>query len=155
MATKLLGVLTLLLSVNLATAQPPAITGTAPTLRVVAGVDSKVGLITILETVTRFVPVVKTIVVIENGQQINKNVTETVAVMEQRHIAIEMTKSRVITTNGKQLPIDDVWKRVKVNTIIALSADGNTPAAAFLQALSDQTLIVIPPPPVMAPPAKN
>ncbi len=155
MLTRLLCVLTLVLTTNLAQAQPPAIVGAAPTLRVVTGVDDKKGVVYFTETLTRYVPVVKTIVVIENGQQVNKNVTETVAVMEQRVIVIDLTKSRVITPNGKQLPIDDVWKRLKTNTVIALSADSNTPAAAYLNAFNEQTLIVIPPPPVMAPPAKT
>jgi hypothetical protein len=74
-------------------------------------------------------------------------VTENVFVPEERTTQIDATNSRVITPDGKQLPIDEVWKRLKANTVVLVSADGNTPAAAFLQALNAQTLIIIPGPP--------
>jgi hypothetical protein len=61
--------------------------------------------------------VAKEIVVIENGVQVKKLateiVTEYVAVMEQKKVAIDAAKTRVITPDGKQLPIDEVWKRLK------------------------------------------
>ncbi len=142
-----------LVGANTLLAQPNTNLGEPPALRVVAGVDPKAGIITFAYTVTRQVPVIKTITVIENGMAITKNVQDLTTVAEQRMVAIEIAKSRVITPNGKQLPIDEVWQRLKANTVIAMSADGNTPAAAYLQALSERTLVIIPAP--FLPPSKK
>jgi hypothetical protein len=61
-------------------------------------------------------------------------------------VAYDAATSRVITPDGKQLPIDEVWKRLKPNTIIAISADSNTPDNAYLRALNPETLVLIPGP---------
>jgi hypothetical protein len=53
-------------------------------------------------------------------------------------------ETRFVTTDGKELAIVDVWKRVKPNTVIAVSANGETPAAEFLRALHPDTVVVIP-----------
>jgi hypothetical protein len=53
-------------------------------------------------------------------------------------------ETRFITTDGKQLALADVWKRVKPNTVIAISANGEAPAAEFLRALHPDTVVVIP-----------
>jgi hypothetical protein len=53
-------------------------------------------------------------------------------------------ETRFVTTDGKQLAIADVWKRVKANTVIAVSRNGEMPAAAFLRALHPDTVVVIP-----------
>jgi hypothetical protein len=53
-------------------------------------------------------------------------------------------ETRFITTDGKQLAIADVWKRVKAKTVIAVSRNGETPAAEFLRALHPDTVVIIP-----------
>jgi hypothetical protein len=53
-------------------------------------------------------------------------------------------EARFITTNGKQLAVADVWKRVKAGTVIAVSGNGETPAPEFLRSLHPDTVVVIP-----------
>jgi hypothetical protein len=53
-------------------------------------------------------------------------------------------ETRFVTTDGKPLALADVWKRVKPNTVIAVSGNGETPAAEFLRALHPDTVVVIP-----------
>ncbi|MBI2808232.1 MAG: hypothetical protein HYX68_24870 [Planctomycetes bacterium] len=125
--------------------------GTPPSLRLVHGVNKKKGEITFLVTVTRVVPVVVEEEVIVNGQAQKVTVTKYQTVLEQRFQAINAASSRVITTAGQQLPIDQVWKRVKANTVVAVSDNGAVPAAAYLKALSVDTLVIIPPPAALVP----
>ena len=137
--------------------------GAPPTLKSVASADSKKGQIIYLDTVSRLVPVQKEVVVVENGQKVAKVVTVYETVLEQRHIVLDVANSRVITPDGKQLPIDEVWKRATKGAVIALSANSNPPAAAYLRALSPETLVIIPPAvspmerpqPIEAPPVKK
>src|SRR5262249_45101397 len=53
-------------------------------------------------------------------------------------------ETRFVTTDGKPLALAEVWKRVKANTVIAVSRNGETPAAEFLCALHPDTVVVIP-----------
>lgn len=53
-------------------------------------------------------------------------------------------ETRFITTDGKPLAIAEVWKRVKAETVIAISKTGETPAPAYLRALHPDTVVVIP-----------
>jgi hypothetical protein len=62
-------------------------------------------------------------------------------------VVYDIGASRVITTDGKQLPIDEVWKRLKANAVVMVSGDFQTPAAPFLRALRADTLVIIPAPP--------
>ena len=151
MKSKLLCVLCLTLSIHVAQAQPP-VPGAAPILRVVQKVDDQKGMVYFSDVIIRHVEEQRQYAEIVNGQEVRKFKTVTVPVMTQVTIAIDIGKSRVITTNGKQLPIDDVWKRLKTNTVVATSGNGDTPAQPFLQALSEQTLIIIPQ--LFAPPQK-
>jgi hypothetical protein len=145
-------VTTILLLAGSATAQP-APAGPPPVFKVVHGSDNEKGQITLLETMTKAVPVqkvvFKTVAVVENGMNVSKTfkeiVTEHVTVEEQRTVMIDATRSRVITPDGKQLPIDEVWKRLKKDTVVLVSSDGNTPAQVYLRALNAETLIVIAP----------
>jgi hypothetical protein len=50
-----------------------------------------------------------------------------------------------MTPDGKQLPIDEVWKRLKKDTVVLVSGDGNTPAQAYLKAVNPETLVLIAP----------
>lgn len=56
----------------------------------------------------------------------------------------DLSASRVITANGKQLPIDEVWKRLKANTIVVISGGFETPPEAFLRALNPEVLVIVP-----------
>ena len=60
-------------------------------------------------------------------------------------IYCDLGVSRVITTDGKQLPIDEVWKRLKPNTIVAISGNFNVPHESYLRALNPEILVIIPP----------
>jgi hypothetical protein len=117
---------TTLLLASQATAQP-APAGPPPTFKVVSGTDKTKGLIEFIETTTRLVPerreVLKEIAVVIDGRQVKQVVTEVVMVhvpvTVQSKVVIDAAKARVITPDGKQLPIDEVWKRLKQDTVHA------------------------------------
>jgi hypothetical protein len=134
-----------LLAVSVALAQP-APTGLPPSFKIVSGTDPAKGLIAFREITYRTVQVQREVAEVVNGMTIKKTVTSNEIVAEERTTQIDASSSRVITPDGKQLPIEEVWKRLKANTVVAVSADGNTPAAAFLRALNAQTLVIIPGP---------
>jgi hypothetical protein len=148
-----------LLTTSIALAQP----GLPPVFKTVAGADKEKGQILFTETVTRAVPVqreiAKEVIEIVNGMQVKKvvKVTVTEYVMEhvQQTVSHDAAKSRVITPDGKQLPIDEVWKRLKAKSIVLVSADGNTPSAEYLRMLRPEALIIMLPrvtdPPIVAP----
>src|SRR5262245_24862620 len=119
---------TLVLGVNVAMAQ-------APTLRLVSSVDKNKGVILFRESVQVAVMVPVQVAYIENGVTRFKTVTQTQYRVEVHLVTMEMANSRVITPDGKQLPIEDVWKRVKANTVVAYSSAG-TPGEAYLRALN-------------------
>jgi hypothetical protein len=144
--TRLLVIALFLVSAALVTAQPGAM-GLPPAFKMVANVDQKKGQIVILETVYKAVPVTVERVVIVNGQQQRVTETQQQFVAEQRMVVVDMANSRVITPDEKQLQIDDVWKKLKANSVIIMSADGKTPAAAYLRALNPEALVLIPGPP--------
>ena len=144
MKTALMILAGLLLSTIVAHAQPNVRPGTPPTFKIVSNVNKAKGLLIFRETVYKNVPVQKQIVVMENGQAVTKTVTEYVTIAEERINEINVTNGRVITPDGKQLPIDEVWNRVKTNTVVVVSADGNAPSEAYLRALSAEALIIIP-----------
>jgi hypothetical protein len=113
----------------------------------VANVDEKKGQVFIVETLHKAVPVTVERVVVVNGKEERVTETRQQMVAEQRMIVIDMSNSRVITPDEKQLPLDDVWKKMKANSVIVMSANGNTPAAAYLRALNPETMVLIPGPP--------
>ncbi len=138
-----------------ASAQPAAPLGPPPVFKVVNSFDKTKGQIIFLETLTRQVPVtVERIVIVDGVQQ---KVTETRYVTElMQQLAVhDATQGRAITPDGKQLPIDEMWKRLKVNTVVLVSGHGNTPNQVFLRALSAETLILIPGPPAPPPEPKK
>jgi hypothetical protein len=137
----------LLLLASLATAQ----VNIPPAFKVIANVDKDKGHIIYADNIIRMVPVQKQVMKIVNGQNVVEVVTEYVSVVETRNVLIEAAKSRVITPDGKQLALDEVWKRLKANDVFALAADSNTPAKVYLRALSPDTLVVIPPAVAMPP----
>ena len=121
-------------------------TGPPPSFKIVGSTDPAKGLIVFREVLYKHVPVAREVVEIVNGQQVKKTVTTYETVAEERLIEINAANSRIITPDGKQLPIDEVWKRLKANTVVVVSADSSTPAAPYLRALSAETLIIIPGP---------
>ena len=130
-----------LLSCSVAYGQPSA---PAPIFKTVTSTNPKKGVIVFRETVYKNVPVLKEIEVNVNGQKVKKTVTETVTIAEERLVEVNATKSRVITADGKQLPIDEVWKRVKANTVVVFSGDHQTPAQEYLRTLSAEAVVIIP-----------
>ncbi len=93
-------------------------------------------------------PVEKAVEVVKKVRQNDKDVIvkEIVVVTDlvPYHLSLQATAIRFITPDGKGVPIDEVWKRLKANTVIAVSADSETPAAAYLRALHPETLVMIP-----------
>ncbi len=152
MRTALASLTALLFLANIATARPTP-TGPPPVFKVVSGTNETKSLIEFVEVTYKYIPVqkevAKEVVVLENGMQIKKIVKEVVSqyvpVMEERRVAIDAAKSRVITQDGKQLPIEEVWKRLKKDTVVLVSSDGKTPAQAYLRALNAETLVVMSP----------
>lgn len=140
-----IAIVAIICTAGAATAQ----TGAPPAFKTVSSTNKDKGQIVFLETVVRMVPVQMARVVIKNGVQVTETVTEFRPVFEQTLRAVDARNSRVITPDGKQLPIDEVWKRLKANTVVVVSADGNTPAQAYLRALNAETLVLILPAPAL------
>ena len=130
-----------LLSCSVAYAQPSA---PPPSFKTVASTDTKKGVIIFRETSYKTIPVLKEIIENVNGQQVKKVVTESVMIAEERLVEVNAAKSRIITANGKQLPIDEVWKRVKANSVIVFSGSYEAPAEAYLRTLSAEAVVIIP-----------
>lgn len=133
-----------LLLASVATAQP-APSGPPPTFKTLAGADKEKGTFRL----TEMKPVLeeydgKRVRVID-GVPVFEVVAMTRTVYERLTTTHDATKNRFMTPDGKQLPIDEVWKRLKDNTVVAVSSDGNTPGEAYLRALSPETLVIIPP----------
>jgi hypothetical protein len=138
-----------LLAPSIASAQPPQ--GPIPTFKIVASTDKPKGIIRLAEMqLVREQYREKRVRVIDGMQ-----VVEAVEMTRTRYVQVTMdydaTKSRVITPDGKQLPIDEVWKRLKANTVVAVAADGKAPAEEYLRALNANTLVVIFPQTDLAP----
>ena len=87
---------------------------------------------------------------IENGVTKVKTVMQTQFRVEERIATVQLANSRVITPDGKQLPIEDVWKRLKAKAVIAYS-DAGTPGEQYLRALNPETLVIIGPMPPIPP----
>src|SRR5436190_7696331 len=132
--TKLLTTVLLLLSVTVVAAQPGTGTDFPPSFKMVTNVDQKKGQVIVLDTVHKPVAVTVERIVVVNGKEEKITETRHQMVSEQRMIAIDMSNSRVITPDGKQLQLDDVWKKMKAKSVIVMSANGDTPAAVYLRA---------------------
>lgn len=148
----LLTLATLLSAMEVAHAQPAAPIGPPPTFKVVNKIDKMQSEIFFLETVVKLVEQNFQRVVIVNGKQETVTETRFVPVMEQRISLFNVANSRAITTDGKQLPIEEVWNRLKKDAVVAVSVDGNTPAQMYLRALNPEVIVLIPGPP---PPVKK
>jgi hypothetical protein len=115
-------------------AQPPALASSPPVFKVVASADKAKGVIWFREMVYKIV----------NGQ----------TVAEEHRMEINIAACRVITPNGKRVPNDDLWKRLKNDTVVVVSTDDQTPAQPFLRALTATTLVIIPAAPKIVAPKK-
>lgn len=136
-------VIGVLIAASLVHAQPGGI-GPAPVFKTVESVNKEKGVIQFREVVLSAVPVVKEIVVNENGVQVKKTVTVYETVAEQRMVEINAANSRFITPDGKQLPIDEVWKRIKAKSVVVFSGNSETPSQPYLRALSSDAVVIIP-----------
>jgi hypothetical protein len=74
----------------------------------------------------------------ERTQYVNRGVI--------KYDTLDARDSCVMTPDGAQLRIDEVWKRLKPGTVLVVSGDGNRPAPAYLRALDPETLVFIPAP---------
>jgi hypothetical protein len=79
-----------------------------------------------------------------NGQAAERTVF--VSVSRMKWATLDARASCVITPDGKQLPIDEVWKRLQPNTVFMISGGLERPAPQYLRALNPRTLVFIPGP---------
>jgi hypothetical protein len=101
-----------------------------PRLVAVARVDQQNGEIELREVMSR---------VVWNPQR--------TVVYEQRGFTLSpaMEAFDVFDVNGHKLTDDEVWKRIAVGTVVAVSADAKTVDAMFLKVLAKDTLVVVSP----------
>jgi len=101
-----------------------------PRLATVARVDQENGEIELREVMSR---------VVWNPQR--------TVVYEQRGFTLSpaMEAFDVFDVNGHKLTDDEVWKRIAVGTVVAVSADAKTVDAMFLKVLAKDTLVVVSP----------
>ena len=134
-----------MMSANMAAVQTPAPKGPPPKFVIVHDTYPAQGTI-----------VLSTAKVYTEKYQVKQNVNVNGQVMERtqyhyravyQYDTLDAHDSCVMTPDGKQLPIDEVWKRLKLNTLLVVSGDGKRPASEFLRALSADTLVFIPAPP--------
>src|SRR6516164_9006606 len=102
-----------LFSTNAALAQTTAPKGPPPTFAFVQETTPTKGEIVVSRMVAsqRLVPYLVQMEI--NGKVLNVTKYKTETVYEIRVVTIDASSSRVITPNGKQLPIEEVWKRLK------------------------------------------
>jgi hypothetical protein len=118
--------------------------GPPPVLKIVAATDAAKGHIEFREThfKTEFRAEFRKVVV--NGVEVDQAVQIPVTVPFQVQVVIDAGKSRIITPDGKEVPKDDLWKRVKAKSVVVVSGDNAAPAPAYLRALSAETIVIIP-----------
>jgi DNA helicase IV len=112
-----------LFSTNVSLAQTTVPKGPPPTFALVQETTPQKGEIVVSRMVAsqRLVPYLVQMEINGKVQAVTKYKTETVH--EIRFATIDASSSRVITPNGKQLPIDEVWKRLKKQQVILESRD--------------------------------
>jgi hypothetical protein len=147
----ILALVGVMLTAASATAQPPALASPAPIFHVVGKTIPEKGHVVFLsyKSVSEMVPVKELINV--NGKQVEVTKFATRVTYVPVEATYDISNSRVITTDSKQLAIDEVWKRLKAGTVVAVSGDTQAPAAPFLRALNANTLVIIPGPPKKQP----
>jgi hypothetical protein len=148
---KTLAFLASLICVAVVGAQPAVPTGPAPSFSYVRKTTPEKGLATLvrMQTIAEMVPVNEKRLI--NGKLIDVTTYQTRYKQIEVDIYYDLGVSRVITADGKQLPIDEVWKRLKPNTMVAISGNSSSPHEAYLRALNPDLLVIIPAEPKDAP----
>ena len=123
-------------------AQPPK--GSPPVFKVVDTTEPKSGKILFKEIVHQAVQVFEKRKVLQNGVEVVVDVAVNKFVAVEVMTLIEANKCQIITPDGKQLPIDEVWKRVKAKSVVVVSGTGETPGQVYLNLLAADTIIIIP-----------
>jgi hypothetical protein len=142
-AIAVLSCLLIVPSVPAQVSRPEGPKGPAPILRVVASADATKGLISVKELRFETGETTKVVEEVSNGKKLLRLVTEKVTVPVEVVVNIETANCRIITADGKNLPLDDFWKLVRADIIVAISDNGTAPAAAFLHALNPATVVII------------
>src|SRR5262245_50307254 len=108
---------------NAASAQPP---GPAPTFSLVRKTVHEKGhaILVRTQTIAEYVPFTEKMLI--NGKLIDVTSYKMVYKQVAVDITYDLGTARVITPDGKQLPIDEVWKRLKPDTIVAISGNFST-----------------------------
>src|SRR5437588_338408 len=101
----------LLLTTCAANAQP----GVPPVFKVVVKTEPAKGQILFNELLFKTEARVEKRKVLKDGKEVEEQVTVEVMIPYMTTAMIDATNSRIITPNGKQLPIDEVWRRLKAN----------------------------------------
>lgn len=135
----------LLILANLALSQGES-PGLAPSLRLVGKVDHAKGVFTTVDTVQIPTMVEKQIDILINGQAVKQTVRETIMRPLGQITKWTIKPGRFIGTDGKDVPAEELPKRLRANTVIGVSNDGNAPGRVFLRALHPECLIFLPPP---------
>jgi hypothetical protein len=136
--------LLVLVAMNVLVAQPTTTPGPAPIFSVVQATTPEKGHAVLIRRtiVIEQVPVREKFKV--DGRFEERVVYQSHPRSVEYSVVYDIGTSRVITPDGKQLPIEEVWKRMKPNTVVAISGDFNTPAPTYLRALHPQVLVIIP-----------
>jgi hypothetical protein len=123
-------------------AQPPVALNAAPAFAVVSGTKPEKGHVVL----TRVVPIFEKVpfMLADNPKAPPRLVYLERDVMTEVEMYYDIGASRIITPDGKQLPIDEVWKRLHPGVIVVVSGDAKAPTPAFLQALRPTTLVIVP-----------
>jgi hypothetical protein len=78
-------------------------------------------------------------------------VTVTQLRCEQRTYRMKGESVKVYTAGGKEVNAKDLPDKLKQQTIVLLSHDGKKVDPFYLKIIKPDTLILVPPPPVLAP----
>ena len=141
--------------------QPAADLAAAPSLVMVSGIDKAKGQIAFTDACVIMVPVstiIKEKVVEklpggnEQEKEVTKVVTKYVQEFKQQTFKLDLAKIKVITADGKPLLMDELWQRVKPNTVVAISETGKAPQQGYLQVLKADTIVLILDAPLMGDP---
>jgi hypothetical protein len=134
--------------------------GAEPKLAV-ARVDDA-GVILMRSTVIVYVPVQKEVAVNVNGQIQKRVVTETVMQTRTEERKYDPKDTPVYDVKGEKVDAKTLADRLKNGAVVVVSTDGQKPDPAFLKALKEDTLVLVPPvgptgpaPPPPPPPEKK
>jgi hypothetical protein len=101
-------------------------------------------------TQTVVVPVYREEIVVVDGKEVRQMTTGFENVKRDGKFALKGGK--VLDAKGKELPEDEVWKRVKPGSAVLVSVFGPNIEPAYLRILRDDAVILVLPQPPPAPP---